>query len=204
MPGNSKKRSCLLPFQPLKGSKRSKLSSHHEDLDFASSGFTMSDIMVDADMKLAYFSAIAAAYEAFASTLQLKMVATVAILDTTTGAAAAPRVLLEPNGTPLGVPSDPNDTLVVANAGTQTETLGLKAGTQTETWNGLNDWKGLNAGTQTESETRNGLNAGTWNGLNLGTRTETLGLTAGTQTETQNGLHARNGLNDRKGLKAGT
>ncbi len=72
----------------------------------------MSDIMVDADMKSAYFSAIAAAHQAFASTLRLKMVGTVAILDTTTGAAAAPRVLSEPNGTPLGLPLDPNDTLV--------------------------------------------------------------------------------------------
>lgn len=106
MSSHSNKRTSLEPLEPSKRSKGSKVSLRHGDLDFGSNGHSMSDIMDEADMKSAYYAAIAAAHEAFAGTLRLKMLATV---EGTTGVAVAatstlaPRVLSEPNGTPLGL-----------------------------------------------------------------------------------------------------
>jgi hypothetical protein len=59
----------LEPLRPSKWTKWTKISFHNGGLDFACSGTTMSDLMVDALMKLAYFAAIAMVHEAFASTL---------------------------------------------------------------------------------------------------------------------------------------
>jgi hypothetical protein len=165
----------------LKNSKRAKLSFSHAELSFDWTDNTMSDLIVDADMNLVYFAAIATVHEAFASTLRSKMIAKVVTGDTMTAVAqimmvgapstvqtnpTPPRVHSESNGTPLGEPLNLNDTLAVATALNETRTL---------------------AAAQNETQTRTGTLAKTQNETQIlvAAQNETGSLAAGTtQNET--------------------
>ena len=80
---------------------------NHDDLSFAAPGNSnrLSDLMVESDLKSAYFAAVSAAHQAFGVTLRSKMMAATLVATTPS------KVLSDRNGTPFWVPSDPNDTL---------------------------------------------------------------------------------------------